>query len=82
MAGLVLLYLGLAVGDSPLPAIAAVDPAVAPLAYLAVNLVLLVVACAVNWRVFWNGIRGLWEHPRRTACWLWPVWVHWPSCWC
>ena len=62
-AGLVLLYLGLAVGDSPLPAIAAVDPAVAPLAYLAVNLVLLVVACAVNWRVFWNGIRGLWGAP-------------------
>lgn len=63
VAGLVLLYLGLAVGDSPLPAIAAVDPAVAPLAYLAVNLVLLVVACAVNWRVFWNGIRGLWGAP-------------------
>lgn len=63
LAGLVLLYLGLAVGDSPLPAIAAVDPAVAPLAYLAVNLVLLVVACAVNWRVFWNGIRGLWGAP-------------------
>lgn len=63
VAGLVLLYLGLAVGDSPLPAIAAVEPAVAPLAYLAVNLVLLVVACAVNWRVFWNGIRGLWGAP-------------------
>ena len=63
VAGLVLLYLGLAVGDSSLPAIAAVDPAVAPLAYLAVNLVLLVVACAVNWRVFWNGIRGLWGAP-------------------
>ena len=63
VAGLVLLYLGLAVGDSPLPAIAAVDPAVAPLAYLAVNLVLLVVACAVNWRVFWNGIRDLWGAP-------------------
>lgn len=63
VAGLVLLYLGLAVGDSPLPAIAAVDPAVAPLAYLAVNLVLLVVVCAVNWRVFWNGIRGLWGAP-------------------
>ena len=63
VAGLVLLYLGLAVGDSPLPAIAAVDPTVAPLAYLAVNLVLLVVACAVNWRVFWNGIRGLWGAP-------------------
>ena len=63
VAGLVLLYLGLAVGDSPLPAIAAVDPAMAPLAYLAVNLVLLVVACAVNWRVFWNGIRGLWGAP-------------------
>ena len=62
-AGLVLLYLGLAVGDSPLPAIGAVDPAVAPMAYLAVNLVLLAVACAVNWRVFWNGIRGLWGAP-------------------
>ena len=62
-AGLVLLYLGLAVGDSPLPAIAAVDPTVAPLAYLAVNLVLLAVVCAVNWRVFWNGIRGLWGAP-------------------
>lgn len=61
--GLVLLYLGLAVGDSPLPAIGAVDPTVAPLAYLAVNLVLLAVACAVNWRVFWNGIRGLWGAP-------------------
>lgn len=62
-AGLVLLYLGLAVGDSPLPAIGAVDPAVAPMAYLAVNLVLLAAACAVNWRVFWNGIRGLWGAP-------------------
>lgn len=62
-AGLVLLYLGLAVGDSPLPAIGAVDPAVAPMAYLAVNLMLLAVACAVNWRAFWNGIRGLWGAP-------------------
>lgn len=62
-AGLVLLYLGLAVGDSPLPAIGAVDPAVVPMAYLAVNLVLLAAACAVNWRVFWNGIRGLWGAP-------------------
>ena len=62
-ASLVLLYLGLAVGDSPLPAIGAVDPAVAPMAYLAVNLVLLAAACAVNWRVFWNGIRGLWGAP-------------------
>ena len=58
--GIVLLYLGLAVGDSPLPAIGAVDPAVAPQAYLAVNLVLLAVVCGVNWRVFWNGLRGLW----------------------
>ena len=62
-AGMVLLYLGLSVGDSPLPVIGAVDPAVAPLAYLAVNLLLLAVACAVNWRVFWNGIRGLWGAP-------------------
>ena len=62
-AGLVLLYLGLAVGDSPLPAIGAVDPAVVPMAYLPVNLVLLAAACAVNWRVFWNGIRGLWGAP-------------------
>lgn len=63
VAGLILLYLGVSVGDSPLPTIGAVDPTVAPLAYLAVNLVLLLVACAVNWRVFWNGIRGLWGAP-------------------
>lgn len=63
VAGVILLYLGISVGDSPLPAIGAVDPSVAPLAYLAVNLVLLLVACAVNWRVFWNGIRGLWGAP-------------------
>ena len=61
--GIMLLYLGLAVGESPLPPIAAIDPSVAPTAFLTVNLLMLLAACAVNWRVFVNGIRGIWGTP-------------------
>lgn len=57
--GVMLLYLGLAVGESPLPPISAVDPDVAPIAFLSVNLLLLLAACGMNWRVFANGIRGV-----------------------
>ena len=63
MMSIVLLYLGIAVGESPLPAIGPIDPATAPMAFLAVNFALLLVACAVNWRVFVNGIKGLWSTP-------------------
>lgn len=59
----VLLYLGLAVGSSPLPPIGPIDPATAPAAYLAVQLILLLAVCAVNWRVFANGIPGIWARP-------------------
>ena len=58
-----LLYLGLAVGSSPLPPIGPIDPATAPAAYLAVNLILLAAVCAVNWRVFAKGIPGVWARP-------------------
>lgn len=57
--GVMLLYLGLAVGESPLPPISAVDPDVAPASFLSVNLLLLLAACGINWRVFANGIRGV-----------------------
>ena len=58
-----LLYLGLAVGSSPLPPIGPIDPATAPAAYLAVHLIALAAACAVNWRVFANGVPGIWGRP-------------------
>ncbi|WP_394964429.1 hypothetical protein [Candidatus Allofournierella excrementigallinarum] len=58
-----LLYLGLAVGASPLPPIGPIDPAAAPAAYLAVHLIALLAACAVNWRVFASGVPGIWGRP-------------------
>lgn len=58
-----LLYLGLAVGTSPLPPIGPIDPATAPAAYLAVHLIVLLAACGVNWRVFASGVPGIWGRP-------------------
>lgn len=58
-----LLYLGLAVGTSPLPPIGPIDPATAPAAYLAVHLIALLAACGVNWRVFASGVPGIWGRP-------------------
>ncbi|HJB67749.1 MAG TPA: hypothetical protein H9770_02790, partial [Candidatus Fournierella excrementigallinarum] len=58
-----LLYLGLAVGASPLPPIGPIDPAAAPAAYLAVHLIALLAACGVNWRVFASGVPGIWGRP-------------------
>lgn len=59
----VLLYLGLAVEGSPLPPVGPIDPATAPAAWLAVQLIGLVAACAVNWRVFARGVPGIWGQP-------------------
>ena len=59
----ILFYLGLAVGQSPLPPITALDPAIAPGAFLLANLILLLAACGVNWRVFYNGVLGLRGEP-------------------
>ena len=60
---LLMLYLGLAVGGSALPPIGPLDPAKAPAAYLTVLLILLLAACAINWRVFFKGIPGIWAAP-------------------
>ena len=59
----VLLYLGLAVEGSPLPPVGPLDPATAPAAWLAVQLIGLLAVCAVNWRVFAAGIPGIWARP-------------------
>lgn len=64
---LLLLYLGLAVGESALPPIPVLDPALSPAAWLTVQLVLLVVVCAVNWRVFAKGLPGIWSTPTQDT---------------
>ena len=63
VAALALLYLGLATGGGLLPPVGPVDPALAPAAYLAAQLILLAAVCAVNWRVFASGIPGIWAAP-------------------
>ncbi len=63
----VLLYLGLAVGESMLPPIPVLDPALSPAAWLLVQLILLAVVCGVNWRVFAKGIPGIWSTPTQDS---------------
>lgn len=61
--GLAMLYLELAVGTSPLPPIPALDPGLSTAAWLAVQLILLLVVCAVNWKVFAKGLPGICKTP-------------------
>ncbi|EJX02561.1 membrane protein [gut metagenome] len=61
--GLAMLYLELAVGTSLLPPVPVLDPASSAAVWLAAQLVLLVVVCAVNWKVFTKGLFGIWKTP-------------------
>ncbi|MBU3806363.1 MAG: hypothetical protein H9882_05670 [Candidatus Fournierella pullistercoris] len=58
-AMVLLLYLGLTMGEAPLPPITAVDPSIAPSAFLTVNLLLLALVGGLNWKVLHRGFCGL-----------------------
>ena len=58
-----LLYLGLAARYTALPMVEAISPAAAPGAFLAVNLILLLVAAVVSYHTLVAGVLGLWREP-------------------
>lgn len=64
---LAVLYLGLLVDYTFLPPIVSLDPALSTSAWLSVQLMLLVAAGAVNWRVFTKGIPGIWGSPTQDT---------------
>ena len=64
---LAILYLGLLVDYTFLPPIVSLDPALSTSAWLSVQLMLLLAAGAVNWRVFAKGIPGIWGSPTQDT---------------
>ena len=61
--GVALLYLGMSASLTGVPAPAPIDPALAPGAFLAVNLILLLAALLVNFPTLASGLTGLVKNP-------------------
>lgn len=61
--GVALLYLGMSASLAGVPAPAPIDPAMAPGAFLAVNLILLLAALVVNFPTLASGLTGLAKNP-------------------